>query len=261
MKTVAMFIPCFVDQLNPEVGMDMARVLRRVGYAVDFPEAQTCCGQPGFNSGYWQEARPLAERFVQIFGASDADAIVCPSGSCTTMVRNFYPELLAGSSLLPQAEKLAVRVYEFSEFLMKIAQVPDVGASFPHRVAYHDACHALRELRIKQQPRELLKHVRRLELVEMPYCEECCGFGGTFATKFPMISSAMGETKAANAEASGAEYVTSTDPSCLMHIEGVLRLRKSPVRTIHLASILAQTGSPTIAGNISRDAAVADGAR
>jgi L-lactate dehydrogenase complex protein LldE len=261
MKTVALFIPCFVDQLNPEVGMDMARVLRRVGYAVDFPEAQTCCGQPGFNSGYWNEARPLAERFVQIFGASDADAIVCPSGSCTTMVRNFYPELLAGSSLLPQAEKLAARVFEFSEFLVKIVQVPDVGASFPHRVAYHDACHALRELRIKQQPRELLKHVRGMELVEMPYCEECCGFGGTFATKFPMISSAMGETKAANAEASGAEYVTSTDPSCLMHIEGVLRLRKSPVRTIHLASILAQTGSPATAENISRDAAAVDGAR
>ncbi len=261
MKTVAMFIPCFVDQLNPEVGMDMARVLRRVGYAIDFPEAQTCCGQPGFNSGYWNEARPLGERFVQIFGASDADAIVCPSGSCTTMVRNFYPELLAGSSLLPQAEKLAARVYEFSEFLVKVAKVPDVGATFPHRVTYHDACHALRELRIKQQPRELLKHVRGMELVEMPYCEECCGFGGTFATKFPMISSAMGETKAANAEASGAEYVTSTDPSCLMHIEGVLRLRKSPVRTIHLASILAQTGSPATAENAAHDAAAAGGAR
>jgi L-lactate dehydrogenase complex protein LldE len=255
MKKVALFIPCFVDQLNPEVGMDMARVLQRIGYSVDFPEAQTCCGQPGFNSGYWPEARPLAERFVKIFGESNAEAIVCPSGSCTTMVRNFYSELLAGSSFLAEAAKLATRVFEFSEFLVKVAQRADVGASFPHRVAYHDACHALRELRLKQEPRELLRHVRGLEFVEMPYCEECCGFGGTFATKFPMISSAMGETKAANAEASGAEYVTSTDPSCLMHMDGVLRLRKSPVRTIHLASILAQTATPAGNGSASRTVA------
>jgi len=255
MKKVAMFIPCFVDQLNPEVGMDMACVLRRIGYSVYFPEAQTCCGQPAFNSGYWQEATPLAERFVKIFGGSETDAIVCPSGSCTTMVRNFYSELLAGSALAGEAAKLASHIFEFSEFLVKVAKLTDVGASFPHRVAYHDACHALRELRLKQEPRELLQHVRGLEFVEMPYCEECCGFGGTFATKFPMISSAMGETKAANAEASGAEYVTSTDPSCLMHIDGVLRRRKSPVRTIHLASILAHTAAP--AGTESASSAVA----
>jgi L-lactate dehydrogenase complex protein LldE len=260
MQKVAMFIPCFVDQLNPEVGIDMARVLRRIGYSVDFPEAQTCCGQPAFNSGYWQEALPVAERFVKIFGASNADAIVCPSGSCTTMVRNFYPELLAGSSLAVEAKKLSARVFEFSEFLVKIAQVADVGARFPHRVTYHDACHALRELRLKQESRELLRHVRELEIVEMPYCEECCGFGGTFATKFPMISSAMGETKAANAEASGAEYVTSTDPSCLMHIDGVLRQRKSRVRTIHLASILAQT-SASAAADPNPSGASVEGAR
>jgi L-lactate dehydrogenase complex protein LldE len=260
MKKVAMFIPCFVDQLNPEVGIDMARVLRRIGYSVDFPEAQTCCGQPAFNSGYWEEARPLAERFVKIFGASGADAVVCPSASCTTMVRNFYPELLAGSPLAAEAAKLASHVFEFSEFLVKFAQVVDVGASFPHRVAYHDACHALRELRLKKEPRELLRHVRGLEFVEMPYCEECCGFGGTFATKFPMISSAMGETKAANVESSGAEYVTSTDPSCLMHMDGVLRLRKSPVRTIHLASILAQTSGASQAEPAS-SVPVAEGKR
>jgi L-lactate dehydrogenase complex protein LldE len=241
MKKIALFIPCFVDQLNPEVGVDMARVLRRIGYAVDFSEEQTCCGQPGFNSGYWQEARPLAERFVKIF--RDADVVVCPSGSCTTMVRVFYQELLAGTPLAEEAANLGKRVFEFSEFLVKVAKVADVGARFPHRVTYHDACHALRELLLKQEPRELLRHVRQLELVEMPYSEECCGFGGTFATKFPMISSAMGETKAANAESANAEYVTSTDPSCLMHIDGILRFRNSAVRTIHLASILAQTAS------------------
>jgi L-lactate dehydrogenase complex protein LldE len=239
MLTVALFIPCFVDQLSPQVGMDMAHVLRRIGCDLNFPVEQTCCGQPAFNTGYWKDARPLAEHFVRVFRA--ADAIVCPSGSCTTMVRNFYPELLASSPLHDEAVQIGRRVYEFSEYLVKVARVADLGASFPHRVTYHDACHALRELGLKQEPRELLRHVRGIELVEMPYSEECCGFGGTFATKFHMISAAMGDTKAGNAEKSGAEYVTSTDPSCLMQVEGILKRHNSRVRTIHLASILAQT--------------------
>lgn len=239
MPTVALFIPCFVDQLSPQVGMDMAQVLRRIGCDLNFPAEQTCCGQPAFNTGYWTDARPLAERFVRVFRA--ADAIVCPSGSCTTMVRNFYPELLAGNPLHDDAVEIGRRVYEFSEYLVKVARVSDVGASFRHRVTYHDACHALRELGLKHEPRELLRYVRGIELVEMPYSEECCGFGGTFASKFHMISAAMGDTKAGNAEKSGAEYVTSTDPSCLMQVEGILRRRNSRVRTIHLASILAQT--------------------
>lgn len=243
MRKVSLFIPCFVDQLTPEVGLDAARVLQRIGCAIDFPEAQTCCGQPAFNTGYWEEARPLAERFVRVFRS--AEAIVCPSGSCTTMVRNFYPELLAGTALSGEAKSLGQRVFEFSEFVVKVAGVLDVGAYFPHRVAVHDACHALRELRIQEEPRELLRRVRGLELVEMPASEECCGFGGTFAVKFGMISEAMGEAKAGNAETSGAEYVTSTDPSCLLHIDGILRRRNSGARTIHLASILAQTGGAT----------------
>ncbi len=205
MPKVSLFIPCFVDQLAPEVGLDMVKVLRRIGYDVDFPENQTCCGQPAFNSGYWNDARVLAERFVDIFGASEN--IVCPSGSCTTMVRNFYPELLAGNPKLDEATKLGQRVFEFSEFLIKVAKVTDVGASFPHRVAYHDACHALRELHLKNEPRELLKHVRNLELVEIPYSEDCCGFGGTFAIKFNMISGAMGDTKAGKCEKAGAEFL------------------------------------------------------
>ncbi|HLV95471.1 MAG TPA: (Fe-S)-binding protein [Candidatus Acidoferrales bacterium] len=239
MRKVSLFIPCFVDQLTPEVGMDAARVLRRIGCEVDFPEEQTCCGQPAFNTGYWDDARPVAERFLRVFRS--AEAIVCPSGSCTTMVRNFYPELLAGAGLVDEARSVGKRVYEFSEFLVKVAGVSDVGARFAHRVAFHDACHGLRELHIKQEPRELLRHVGGLELIEMPRSEECCGFGGTFATKFGMISAAMGETKAGNAEASGAEYLASTDPSCLLHIDGILRRRNSRVRAIHLASILART--------------------
>lgn len=254
MPKVSLFIPCFVDQLSPQVGMDVVRVLRRIGYEVDFPEAQTCCGQPAFNTGYWDEARPLAERFVRIFGS--AEVVVSPSGSCTTMVRSFYPELLAGSPLHDDAVKLGQRVYEFAEFLVKVAKVTDVGASFPHKVTIHDSCHGLRELHLKQEPRELLKNVRGLELVDLPYGEECCGFGGAFSVKYAMISAAMGDTKAGNIEKTGAEYVTASDPSCLMHIEGILRRKKSKAHTIHLASILAQTaaaGAPaSAAGGRSR---------
>ncbi len=217
----------------------MVKVLRRLGHEVDFPEGQTCCGQPAFNTGYWKEARPLAEKFIQVFEGSEF--VVCPSGSCATMVRNFYPELLKDSPSLDKAIETGKRVFEFSEFLVKIAGVTDVGASFPHRVTYHDSCHALRELEVKDEPRALLRNVRGLELVEMPYSEDCCGFGGTFATKFHMISTAMGDAKAGYAETSGADYVVSIDPSCLMQIDGVLRHRKSRVRAIHLASILAQT--------------------
>lgn len=219
--------------------MDVVRVLRRIGCKVDFRKEQTCCGQPAFNSGYWNDARPLARRFVGVF--RNAEAVVCPSGSCATMVRVFYPELLAGTNLSEEARSLGGRVFEFSEFLIKVAGVSDVGAHFPHRVTFHDACHGLRELHIKPEPRELLRRVRGLELIEMPRSEECCGFGGTFATKFGMISAAMGETKAGNAESCGAEYLSSNDPSCLMHIDGILRRHNSQVRTIHLASVLAQT--------------------
>jgi L-lactate dehydrogenase complex protein LldE len=256
MAKVALFIPCFVDQLTPEVGLDMVHVLRRLGFEMEFPEEQTCCGQPAFNTGYWNDARPVAERFVEIFRS--AEQVVCPSGSCTTMVRNFYPELLAGAPLHEEAIRVGQRVFEFSEFLVKVAKVTDVGASFPHRVAVHDSCHALRELHLKKESRELLRHVRGLELVEMPYSEDCCGFGGTFATKFGAISAAMGDAKAGNVETSGAEFVTATDPSCLLHLDGILRRRGSKVRTIHLAAILAQTAS---AGERRPRTAATEGAR
>lgn len=209
----------------------MARVLRRIGCEIYFPEEQTCCGQPAFNSGYWDDARLVAQRFLRVF--DKAEFVVGPSGSCVTMVRKFYPELLKESSL-PFA-----KFYEFSEFLTSVAKIDDVGASFTHKVTVHDSCHALRELGISEGPRELLRKVRGLELVEMPHAEECCGFGGTFAVKFGMISSAMGETKSENALSTGAEFVTSIDPSCLMHLDGVLRKKQSPLKTIHLASILA----------------------
>ncbi len=233
---VALFIPCFVDQLFPQVGLDTATVLQRAGCEVEFPEDQTCCGQPAFNTGRWDDARPCAERFLRVFGGYEH--VVCPSGSCTTMVRKFYPDLLTGE-LRQQALALGRRVYEFSEFLVRIAGVQQVGARFPHRVTYHSSCHATRELGITEEPRILLRNVRDLELVEMQRADECCGFGGTFAVKFAEISSAMGDVKAANIEASGAEYVAAIDSSCLMHVEGILRHSKRRAKTIHLASILA----------------------
>jgi L-lactate dehydrogenase complex protein LldE len=235
-RKVSLFVPCFVDQLQPQVAVDTVKVLRRLGCEVDFPEDQTCCGQPAFNSGFWDEARPCAERFLRVF--RDAENIVCPSGSCTTMVRIFYPELL-GHPLHDEAVALGGRTFEFSEFLVKVLGVADVGAIFPHTVTYHASCHGLRELKLRDEPLKLLRAVKGLKLVEMLRFDECCGFGGTFATKFEAISAAMGEQKADSVAVTGAEYVTAIDPSCLMHVQGIMGKKNARAKTIHLASILA----------------------
>jgi len=240
-QKISLFVPCFVDQLLPEVAVDTVKVLRRIGYEVEFPEDQTCCGQPAFNTGYWKEARPCAEHFVRVF--KHAEVVVCPSGSCATMVRTFYADLLAGSSLLDDAIAVASRTFELSEFLVKVAAVTQVGASFPHAVTYHASCHGLRELHLRDEPLQLLRQVKGLKLIEMARSEECCGFGGTFAAKFADISAAMGDSKAESVAATGAEFVTAIDPSCLLHLQGILGKRRAPARTIHLASILAQDGS------------------
>jgi L-lactate dehydrogenase complex protein LldE len=237
-KRVALFIPCFVDQMSPQIGLDTVTVLRRVGYQVEYPEDQTCCGQPGFNTGQWNAGRPCAERFVKVF--QRYDQIVCPSGSCTSMVRTHYSELLKDSALRADAIALGKRTFELSEFLVRVAGVTDVNAEFSHSVTYHPSCHATRELGIYDEPIALLSKVRGLELKLMKDANECCGFGGMFSTKFGMISAAMGETKVANIEATEAEYVTAVDPSCLMHLEGVLRFKKHLPKAIHIASILAR---------------------
>src|SRR5229473_6171031 len=237
-RRVSLFVPCFVDQLLPEVAVDTVKVLRRAGCDVDFPQDQTCCGQPAFNSGYWNDARPCAERFLRVF--KDAEWIVCPSGSCTTMVRVFYPELLASSPLRDEAASLGRRTFELSEFLVKILGVTDLGAAFPHTVTYHASCHGLRELKLSDEPLQLLRKVKGLKLMDMLRFDECCGFGGTFATKFESISIAMGTSKAENVAATGAEFVTAIDSSCLLHLQGILSKRSAQARTIHLASILAQ---------------------
>jgi L-lactate dehydrogenase complex protein LldE len=235
---VALFIPCFVDQIQPQVGLDTVKILRRLGYELDYPEDQTCCGQPAFNTGQFETARPCAERLVAIF--RDYEYIVCPSGSCTSMVRTHYPELLRSSTLRDDAVALGKRTFELTEFLVRVAGVEDVGAFFPHTVTYHAACHATRELGIYDEPIALLRNVRGLELKFLPDATECCGFGGMFSTKFPMISAAMAETKIANVEQTDAEYVTAVDPSCLIHLDGVLRHQHRAPKAIHIASILAQ---------------------
>jgi L-lactate dehydrogenase complex protein LldE len=239
-RTVSLFIPCFVDQLLPQVAVDTVKVLRRLEYGVDYPEDQTCCGQPAFNTGYWNEARPCAEHFVRVF--KNADVVVCPSGSCVTMIRTFYPDLLATSSLRADAVAIGSRTFELSEFLVKVEAVTQVGATFPHTVTYHASCHGLRELHLRDEPLQLLRQVNGLTLIEMPRSEECCGFGGTFAAKFSDISAAMGNSKAESVAATGAEFVTAIDPSCLLHLQGILGKRQAATRTIHLASILAHEG-------------------
>ena len=225
----------------PQVGVDTVKVLRRLGYNLDYPEDQTCCGQPALNTGYWGEARPCAEHFVRVF--KNADVVVCPSGSCVSVIRLLYPELLAHSPLREEALSLASRTFEFSEFLVKVEAITQVGASFPHTVTYHASCHGLRELGLREEPLKLLRQVDGLKLIEMVRSEECCGFGGTFAVKFADISGAMGSSKADSVAATSAEYVTAIDPSCLMHLDGILGKRQSPTRTIHLASILANEGT------------------
>ena len=235
---VSLFVTCVVDQMFPKVGIAMADVLERIGCVVDFPEAQTCCGQPAFNSGYWDEARDVASHFLDVF--QGCEYIVSPSGSCTAMASHHYAELFHNDEVrMEQVRHVASRTYEFSAFLTKVLGVDDVGARFPHKVTYHDSCHALRELKIKESPRLLLARVRDLTLLEMDAAEECCGFGGTFSVKFPGVSGGMAKTKIDSILRTGADTVVSLDSSCLMQLQGALSRAESPIRTMHLAEVLA----------------------
>ncbi|HLH57137.1 MAG TPA: (Fe-S)-binding protein [Verrucomicrobiae bacterium] len=235
---ITLFVPCFVDLMFPNVGISMVKVLERLGHQVDCPEAVACCGQPAYNSGYWEEARVVAGQTLKTLEASEA--VVIGSGSCGAMLKVFYPELFAGTPLADSARRLSGKCFEFSDFLVNRLGVTDVGARFPAKVTFHDGCHGLRELGTHDQPRRLLTQVRELALLEMPD-KTCCGFGGTFAAKFPMISTAMGEVRCAAAAGTGAEYIVSNDSSCLMHLQGLLDRQGSKMKTIHLAEILAQS--------------------
>ena len=237
-QRVSLFVTCMVDQLFPKVGLAMAEVLERLGFTVDFPEAQTCCGQPAFNSGYRSEARAVARHFLDVFEASEA--IVVPSGSCTAMIGHHFAELFQDDArALARVENLARRVWEFSAFVTEVARAEDVGARLQDVVTFHDGCHGLRELGIKDAPRRLLARVRDLEFREMEPAEECCGFGGTFSVKFAELSGAMARSKIDAITRTGANTVVSLDPSCLMQIQGALSRAGSKIRTMHLAEVLA----------------------
>ena len=238
---VALFVTCLVDQFYPQVGESVVQVLRRLGMDVTFNPAQTCCGQPAFNTGFREEARAVASGVLDLF--DDADYVVAPSGSCTAMMRVFYPELFAGDAAkLEKVEKLRSRLFEFSEFVVKVLKTEDVGARFPHRVAYHDSCHLLRELGIEAEPRALLRSVRDIELVDLKDYQLCCGFGGTFSVKFPEVSVAMGQDKVRAALDAGAEYLVANDSGCLMHLAGLIHRQGLPLKTLHLAEVLAGQG-------------------
>jgi len=238
---VSLFVPCFVDAIYPNAAMAAARIIERLGHEVDYPEKQTCCGQPPFNTGMWEEAREVARHQIEAF--RNCEQVVSISGSCGAMIKVFYPELFKGDSMEKEARELSAKVHEFSDFLVNILKVEDVGAEFPGKVTFHDGCHGLRELGIKEAPRILLSNVRGLELVEMNETETCCGFGGMFSVKFPMISTAMGEGKCESVLATGADVVVSNDASCLMHIGGMLERSGKPKQCLHLAEVLDGGGS------------------
>jgi L-lactate dehydrogenase complex protein LldE len=237
---VSLFVTCLVDQFHPEVGLGMVTVLERLGLACDFPAGQTCCGQPAYNAGCEEEARSVARQFLRAF--RNADPIVAPSGSCVSFVKRHLPALFEpGSTERTDADAVAARVHEFSQFLVRTLGQEDVGAVFPHRVTYHDSCHLLRELGVRDEPRRLLARVRGLELVEMRAPEVCCGFGGVFSIEQPEISAAMAGDKVDQVRQSGAEYLVACDTGCLMNLRGLMSRRGVPVKAVHLAEVLART--------------------
>lgn len=234
---VQLFIPCFVDQLYPDTGMNMVKVLEKLGCTVTYNPKQTCCGQPAFNAGYWDEAKSVASKFLHDFEGEGY--IVSPSGSCTGYARNYYDKMFENSQEHNLSNKVKQRMYEFTEFLVDVLKVEDMGASLNGKATYHDACGALRECKIKDGPRKLLQHVKGLEMTEMTECETCCGFGGTFAVKYEPISIGMAQTKVASALETGAQYMISTDVSCLMHLQGYITKNNLPIQTMHIADVLA----------------------
>ncbi|MDD9375875.1 (Fe-S)-binding protein [Streptomyces sp. ZAF1911] len=243
---IALFITCFNDTMFPDTGRAVVSVLERLGHTVDFPQEQTCCGQMHFNTGYRPDAVPLVERFARTFASYDA--VVTPSASCAGMVRENHPVLAEDhgpAALQRQVAELMPRVYEFTEFLTDVLDVTDVGARYPHKVAYHPTCHSLRGLRLGDRPERLLRAVKDLDLVDIPAADSCCGFGGTFAVKNADTSAAMLADKNAAVLDSGAEVLCAADNSCLMHIGGGLSRQGSVVRTVHLAEILAATEGAT----------------
>jgi L-lactate dehydrogenase complex protein LldE len=234
---VQLFIPCFIDQLYPQVAFNTVKILEKAGCTVAYNTQQTCCGQPAFNAGFWGESKDVCTKFVQDFDG--VDYIVSPSASCAGFIRNNYGKLFENNAFQSPAKKVSSQIFELSEFLVKILGVTDLGASFNGKVTFHDSCAGLRECNIKAEPRALLQQVEGLELIEMNDTETCCGFGGSFAVKYDTISVAMADQKIDNAIATDAEYIISTDMSCLMHLDGRINHNGKQIKVIHLADILA----------------------
>lgn len=238
MRKPHLFIPCIVDQLYPEAGIAAMRLLRALGCDPQYDPRQTCCGQPAFNAGYHEDARIVAERFVDIF--NDADEIVSLSGSCATMVKVFYPQLDYPETVRDSVRTIASKTFEITDYIVNQLGITDTGGSYSGRVAYHDSCHIMRELHIVDEPRKLLRSVKGLELVELDLADRCCGFGGLFATKFPDISVAMGEDKLSSIQRAGADLVVGCDNSCLMHLQGLADKRGVNLKTKHIIEFLGE---------------------
>lgn len=238
LQRVSLFIPCLVEDFHPEIGEAAALVLDRAGATVDYPSGQTCCGQLTYKTGHHAETRKFARHFLETF--ADAPAVVSPSGSCVSMVRNYYPTLLADDPDWSRpAQDMAGRIFELSEYLVDVLGVHDLGASWPGRAVYHDSCQVARALGVSEQPKALLRRVAGLELLDLAGAETCCGFGGAFSFQFPEVSEAMLDDKVAAIEASGADLVVSAEVSCLMNIKGRLDQAGSPIQALHLAQVLA----------------------
>lgn len=233
---VSLFITCLSDAIYPRVGEAMIRLLARHGIKLDFPTVQTCCGQPAYNSGYWDEARTTARTILEAF--EDSEFVVSPSGSCTYMIHHYSNLFQDDPVFLEKALKLQKKTYEFTQFLVQVLGVTNVGAVFPHKVTYHPSCHGSRLLGVKDEPMELLKHVSGLQFVPLPFAEDCCGFGGTFAVKMSDISGAMVTEKVDHVKETEAEVLVGLDMACLMNIAGNLRYRNEPVKVMHLAELL-----------------------
>jgi L-lactate dehydrogenase complex protein LldE len=239
-ETIQLFITCLVDTFFPETGEAMLRVLNRAGVNVEFPADQTCCGQPAFNAGLRADAMPLARHTIRTFEKTRG-AIIIPSGSCAAMVRHGYLELFKDDpEWLPRARSLAGRVYEFTEYLVDVRGVSDLGARWPGRLTYHPSCHLLRGLGVDRQPRLLLSHVRDAEIVDLPEREDCCGFGGVFSVEHPELSAEFLIRKIGNLEKSGAPTLVVADTGCRMHIAGGLARQGKDQRVVHIAEVLAR---------------------
>lgn len=234
---VEAFIPCFIDQFYPETGKNMIKLLEKLRIDVKYNPNQTCCGQMAFNSGFWDEAKALGEKFINDFYGKHY--VVSPSASCSGMVKKQYPKLFHNSALHNESKHLQSSIFEITDFLVNVLKVTDIGAEFNHSVTYHESCSSKREYGLKDEARMLLRNVKGLKFIEMQEPDSCCGFGGTFSMKFEGISTAMAQQKVEKAIASGAEYMATTDSSCLLHINGYIQKHQLPLKTIHIVDILA----------------------